>query len=395
MAGALVSSCSEQAGGSPGSGPGALVADAPLRLTGGSAALGDKAEVHYVAYGSTSGVDGSAALVSGIVFVPKGKPRPPEGYPLVSYGHGAVGFDSDCGPTMTKDLGLADTTRVSKLLDAGYVVAVSDYQGLGKGAEPEEGGAGLTHPFREPRTTGYNLIDAARAAKALLGRLGTALSGKWAVYGESQGGEAAWAAGDLAAGYGSGADGLTLIGVAAEKPPTDFTWLVDGAAAGTLGPGDQISYLRLLRGLSVAHPELRLDDYVRGPLADKANQKTILGCFARGGARIFSIAKLLGPADTRASAQQADQLRAWLKGWKLPLAAEKSSGAPFFVAASVQDEVVPVAAVRRGIAEEKERGTAVQEMVENGGKHREFDDSSEAIAWLGDQFAGRQAPGGY
>lgn len=364
-----------------------LVQDSSLRLVGESAALGPKADAHYVRYISTSGVDGATVEVSGMVLIPKGKPAPDTGYPLVSYGHGAVGFDSSCGPTATKDLGPDDSPRVAKLLDAGYVVAISDYQGLGEAKGP-------AHPFREPRTIGYNVIDAARAAKALMARLGTAVSGKWAAYGESQGGEAAWAAGDLAAGYGAGTDrgkpdGLALVAVAAEKPPTDFAWLVDGAAEGTLSQGDQLSYLRLLRGLQVAHPELDLAQYVRGPFAEKASQNAVFGCFARGGDEVVAIAKRLGPQDTRPSPQQADQIRAWLKDWRLPFASEKRPEAPFFVAASTQDDVVPVDTARRGADEEARRGTSVRLVVEDGGKHREFDDSSEAIAWLGDRFAGR------
>jgi hypothetical protein len=390
VASALVSGCSKEH--SAPSAPGALAHDAPLRLVGASAALGDKADVRFIRFGSTSAAGGNLVEVSGMVLIPRGMP-PPGGYPLVSYGHGAVGFDNACGPTATKDLGPDDAPRVAALIGAGYVVAVPDYEGLGAGNQSSG-----RHPFREPKTLGRNMIDAARAAKALLDKLGLAASGAWAAYGESQGGEAAWAAGDLAARYG-GAE-LRLVGVAAEKPPTDFTWLVDGAAAGVLRQGDQISYLRLLRGLHVMRPELALGQYVRGPLADTANQDVVFGCFAQHGEEVAAIAQRLRPNDTALSPQQARQLTAWLADWRLPLpqtALPKTapSGAqrppvPFFVAASTQDEVVPIGSVRRAVSEERtQRSAPVRLVVQDGGAHHEFNDAAEAIAWIGDRFAGR------
>ncbi|EFV12572.1 lipase family protein [Segniliparus rugosus] len=394
MASALLFGCSEQRDRQSEPKPGTLLADEPFSLVGDSGAFDDKAEAHYVRYESTSGIDGAAVAVSGMVLVPKGRPQPPDGYRLVSYGHGAVGFDKSCGPTATKSLGPSDAPRVAKLLAAGYVVAVADYQGLGAGSAGQKNGA---HPFREPRTTGYNLVDAARAAKALLAKLGKAFSGKWAAYGESQGGEAAWAAGNLAAGYGSGPDrdGLALVGVAAEKPPTDFAWLVDGAAAGTLSKADQLSYLRLLKGLQAAHPELSFAEYVRGPLAEQASQDAVFGCFAQGWDKVAAVAARLSPADTKPTRQQADQLRAWLRGWTLPAAGERGPSVPYFVAASLQDEVVPVGTVRAAVLHEQQRGTAVHAVITAGGKHGEFDDSDEAVAWVGDRFAGRPAPDDY
>ncbi|ADG98301.1 secretory lipase [Segniliparus rotundus DSM 44985] len=389
LAGALLSGCSNEHARSALT-PGALVQDAPFQLAGASAALGAKADARFIRFGSTSAARDETVEVSARVLIPHAAP-PPGGYPLVSYGHGAVGFDPACGPTATKDLGPDDAPRVGALLDSGYVVAVPDYQGLGAGAEHQGSGG---HPFREPKTLGHNMIDAAHAAKALLDKLGIAASGAWAAYGESQGGEAAWAAGDLAASAGGA--GLRLVGVAAEKPPTDFTWLVDGAAAGVLSQGEQISYLRLLRGLQVVRPELALDQYVRGPLADKANQDVLFRCFAQSGDEVVAIARRLRPNDTALSPQQARQLTAWLADWRLPLPETAPSGAepapvPFFVAASAQDEVVPISSVRRAASEEEARRSAPMRLVvQDGGLHHEFDDSAEAIAWIGDRFAGRR-----
>jgi hypothetical protein len=53
-----------------------------------------------VVYRSTSGDDGSPTEVSGTVFTPLEQP-PPGGWPVVSVGHGTLGWQEDCGPSLS------------------------------------------------------------------------------------------------------------------------------------------------------------------------------------------------------------------------------------------------------------------------------------------------------
>jgi pimeloyl-ACP methyl ester carboxylesterase len=88
-------------------------------------------------------------------------------------------------------------------IDAGYVVAATDYEGLGT--------PGL-HPFLVGESEGRGVLDAARAAHGLKA---AAAGTKVLVFGQSQGGHAALFAGELAASY---APNLRILGVASEAP---------------------------------------------------------------------------------------------------------------------------------------------------------------------------------
>ena len=85
-----------------------------------------------------------------------------------------------------------------------YAVVASDYQGLGKD--------GTYHPYLDATTEGQNLIDSVRAARKLVPDAST----RWAAFGGSQGGQAAWAANELAGGY---APELQLVGTASYSAP--------------------------------------------------------------------------------------------------------------------------------------------------------------------------------
>jgi pimeloyl-ACP methyl ester carboxylesterase len=86
---------------------------------------------------------------------------------------------------------------------AGYVVAASDYQGLGTPGP---------HPYLVGDSEGMNELDIVRATHNLSqAQAGT----EFAVWGHSQGGQASLFTGQLAAGY---APELHLVGVAAGGP---------------------------------------------------------------------------------------------------------------------------------------------------------------------------------
>ena len=132
-----------------------------------------------VLYRSTSGDTGAPTVVSGSVFVPKGK-APEGGWPVVAFGHGTLGIDNECAPSLSPDLSsYIGVVRV--LTKLGYAVAFPDYQGLG---------AKGVHPYADSKTAGLNMIDAVRA----LHRTFPDISNKWAAMGGSLGGGAAWAA---------------------------------------------------------------------------------------------------------------------------------------------------------------------------------------------------------
>ena len=161
------------------------------------------ATAYRVLYRST-GYDGEPAAVSGVILVPEDTP-PADGRKVVAYTHGTVGVASNCAPSLVTNQERQPVLFEGggELLSAGYVVAASDYQGLGTPGP---------HPYLVGDSEGMNELDIVRAARNLSeAQAGT----EFVVWGHSQGGHASLFTGQLAAGY---APELQLLGVAAGAP---------------------------------------------------------------------------------------------------------------------------------------------------------------------------------
>ena len=168
------------------------------------------ATTYRVLYLST-GLDGAPTAVSGLVIVPDA-PAPPGGRRVIGYAHGTVGVASRCSPSLRGERwgDFMRTEGLDAFLDAGYVVAATDYQGLGtKGP----------HPYLIGAVEGMNELDAVRAARTMPEAEASDAVGLW---GHSQGGHAALFAAQLAATY---APELDVVGVAAGAPAPDLVSL--------------------------------------------------------------------------------------------------------------------------------------------------------------------------
>jgi fermentation-respiration switch protein FrsA (DUF1100 family) len=176
-----------------------------------------------VKYWSTS-VRGRPQMVTGLVLTPFGSP-PPGGWPVVSYGHPTDGMANPCAPSLDP---ANDVPAVNGLLDRGWEVTATDYQGEGnqtlaptsKGLQP--------HGVNTPEA--HNIIDIVRAAA---GVPGANPSPNYVVWGYSQGGGAATFSLDLASSY---APALHLRGVVATAPPSDLANGFFGAPTDSASP---------------------------------------------------------------------------------------------------------------------------------------------------------------
>lgn len=191
--------------------PGSIIRTAPFP----GAPLG--ATAHKVLYRST-GLRGERIAVSGVIAVPSG-PVPPDGRPVVAWAHGTTGVARKCAPSLypqslTWIPGLAD------MLARGYVVAATDYPGLGTAG---------THPYLIGESEGRAVLDSVRAARDLDA---AGASNRFAVWGHSQGGHAALFAGQFARSY---APDLRLAGVAAAAPATDLGALFSADVGSPVG----------------------------------------------------------------------------------------------------------------------------------------------------------------
>ncbi|MEV6767508.1 lipase family protein [Nocardia sp. NPDC051030] len=197
-----------------------------------------------------TGIHGELQPASGALFVPAGPP-PPAGWPIIAYDHGTSGLGPGCGEETTAD---APPVRgvMSDWVAQGFAVVAPDYLGLGRFDTGP-------HPYLGIHTEATATIDLVRAARAARPEL----SRTWAVFGGSQGGQAALGAGNLQASY---APELDFRGTIAVDPESDLEKVLPIAAPSTPTPLDKWEATGLiagmLTGLNAAHPELNVDSYL-------------------------------------------------------------------------------------------------------------------------------------
>lgn len=201
------------------------------------------ADTHRVMYLSTD-THGDPMAVTGTVLTSRYPwlglgPRP-----IIGFAVGTQGMGDQCAPSRRMAGGLEyEGTFLEGLLQRGYGVAVTDYQGLGTPGN---------HTYVNRAAEANAALDSIRAAQRLpeakLPDSGTVVTA-----GYSQGGNASAAAGEVAATY---APELKLRGSYAGAPPADKAAVgehLDGShAAGLLGYA--------IIGLDAAYPELGIRD---------------------------------------------------------------------------------------------------------------------------------------
>lgn len=202
-----------------------------------------------VMYRSTSAT-GTPIAVTGTVLIPRAAWAGPGPRPIVGFAPGTQGFGDRCAPSRT----LADGTNyelanVKKLLDQGWVVAVTDYQNMGTPGDP-------TYIVKDAEA--HALLDVVRAAQRIPST-GVTTTSPVGLIGFSQGGQAVSAAAEIEATY---APELDIRGVVAGGVPSDLS-VVTANLDGD-GPGNQFfTFLALAAvGLDTAYDDLGLEDYL-------------------------------------------------------------------------------------------------------------------------------------
>jgi dienelactone hydrolase len=189
---------------------GEIVSSEPIETTE------DGVAAWRVVYRSTD-LDGNEILVSGVIAAPD-EPAPQGGRTVVSWGHPTSGAAERCGPSLIADP-LSTIAGFADLIRAGYVVAATDYAGLG---------APGPDSYLVGETEGRNVLDAARAAR----ELDIGASDRVALWGFSQGGHAVLFAAQEAEEY---APELDVQAVATAAPAVDLGALLDAAVADASG----------------------------------------------------------------------------------------------------------------------------------------------------------------
>jgi acetyl esterase/lipase len=192
--------------------PGTLIRIWPLE-GGGPGVRGGAANAFRILYRSTS-PSGQTIPVSGAIFIPTGQ-APAGGRNIIAWAHPTSGVMPPCAPSLMPDVG-GMMWNLGAMIDAGYIVVVTDYPGLGTDG---------IHPYLIGESEARSVIDSVRAARDIPN---SGASNRFAVWGHSQGGHAALYTGEIAARY---APDLKLVGVAAAAPATYLVELFDADAS--------------------------------------------------------------------------------------------------------------------------------------------------------------------
>ncbi|MCF6385463.1 lipase family protein [Mycobacterium sp. MBM] len=322
-----------------------------------------------VLYRSTFGDTGAPTVVSGSVFTPKGTP-PAGGWPVVAIGHGTVGIDNPCAPSLS-DTMLGALAFVTPFIDRGFAVAVPDYQGLG---------AKGVHPYLDARTAGLNMIDSVRALRHTFGDV----SATWLGFGHSQGGAATWAANEQAAVY---APELNLLGTVAAAPAADVSGFADKSMRGELTSDQLLAMPVIVEAQARVHPGLNRDDFRAG--AAEKYWSVLTACQPPQIYERQAAADQLRQSDVAPqSVAAADQLRELLRAWALP---QRPLSAPLSVWYGGADTLVDAEWTAAAIARACAMGGTVTVQFEPDKGHAGVDLASQ-LDWMAKRFADQPVP---
>jgi acetyl esterase/lipase len=331
----------------------------------------DGASAYRVLYTSTD-LSGDLVPVSGVVIVPRG-PVPPGGRPIVAWAHPTTGIVCRCAPSLARAF-FASVQGLKAMLAHGYIVAATDYPGLGT---PE------VHPYLVGISEGRAVLDSVRAAQQIPG---ADASHVFAVWGHSQGGHAALYAGLLAKQY---APELRLDGVAVAAPATDLVTLMTDDL-GT-GGGNNITAMTLWSWSRIYNVPI---SQVLTPEAASTVDRLASECIERW----FDIFIRRSPTVAlKKSFLRVHDLAA-IEPWHQLLVQNTPGalppGVPVFVAQGSSDRLVQPAVTAAYVHALCRDGSKVEFDLLPGVGHAFIarDSANAAIAWITARFDGKPAP---
>lgn len=289
----------------------------------------------------TTSIAGQDTALSGVVVAPDG-PAPKGGRPIVAWAHGTTGLGDSCAPSKADDA-VSRIPFVNQLLAAGYVVAATDYQGLGTPG---------VHPYLVGESEGRAVLDTARAAR----RLPTGAGKRVLIGGHSQGGHAALFASEIAPKY---APELKVLGTAAGAPVTDVQQFLDLAASSPFTAGFLVMGAQ---GYLVAYPEL-----AKAPLlSDSAAARASV---AIDRCATDAIVAFAGDAPGSVFTSDPNQIALWREKLQLNSPGNRRSAAPIFVWQGDADRLTPSALVAPYVPKACAKGSVVEYREYAGANH--------------------------
>jgi acetyl esterase/lipase len=327
----------------------------------------DGAAAYRVLYKS-QGLQGEPIAVSGVVIVPGGR-TPANGRPIVAWAHPTTGIVPKCAPSLARVF-FQSIQGLNQMLQRGYVVTATDYPGLGTVGP---------HPYLVGISEARAVLDSVRVARSMPGA-GGGLA--FAVWGHSQGGQAALYTGILARSY---APELELVGVAAAAPATELGTLLtdDMDTAG----GKNITAMTLWSWSRVYGAPI---SNVVSPQAMPAVDQLANGCIER----FFDAIDRRGPSRELTQNFLTVNNLSDAKPWGGLLASNTPGtlppSIPVFLAQGMKDTLVRPAVTKNYMQSLCKAGSAVEWYPVPGSGHLFVarDSAGAAVDWIAARFAG-------
>lgn len=307
-------------------------------------------------------LQGEPIVVTGTALVPSGE-APAGGRSVLTIAHGTSGIADECAPS--KHAVATELSLMGPFVDAGYLVVLSDYEGLGTPGR---------HPYLVGESEGRGVLDGALAARGLPD---TDAGDQLSIFGYSQGGHGALWAGQLAADWAPDYD---LVGTVAGAPATELPIIF--GAAGSL-PIAGFLYM-IIAGFAEAYPEAD-PALVLTPAGEAELPQVDEGCVGQ-------------VIEHFAGTPNAELLKPGLAGvepWADLAAANDPgrlvTGSPILIVHSGADDVVPATLSQLLVQRMCGEGQVVERRVYDKGQgHGEAvpDAVTDAFDWLQQRAAG-------
>ncbi|MCX5141655.1 alpha/beta fold hydrolase [Streptomyces sp. NBC_00338] len=332
-----------------------------------------KATVHRIMYRTTDRT-GKVIAVTGTVLNPATSPYGER--PIVAFAPGTQGLADKCAPSHQ----MADGTEyealpIKRLLDRGYAVVVTDYQGLGTPG---------VHTYMTREAQGRAVLDSVRAAQRL-DAVDLPDAGPVALYGYSQGGGATASAAELAPTY---APELKIKGAVVGAPPADMDKVadsMDGSAYGAF-------FNYALSGLATAYG-IDIDPYLTAHGKRVTNDLRDNLCTTQALAKYPFLNSRFLTVDGRPLTERLKRAP-----WNAIVAdqrlGERKPAVPVLLSHSALDDVIPQQVGRDLAADWCRLGVTVRFAGNIVPGHIAATEatSADGLPWLADRFAGESAP---
>jgi acetyl esterase/lipase len=329
------------------------------------------AAAYKVLYRSTK-PDGTPFAVSGMVIVPAGQP-PADGWPIVAWAHPTTGVVPHCAPSLALFV-FQQIAGSRHLLENGYAIAATDYPGLGTPGP---------HPYLVGDSEARAVIDSVRAARSFPGLEN---STRFAVWGHSQGGQAALFTGMIAKSY---APELQLVGVAAAAPATDLSALMTDDL-NTMG-GRNLTAMTMWSWARVFNAPINaVVEPAAMPTVDALANQCIEGAFD-----LYVREKMSAPlVTTFLSVKNPATIEPWKSLLVQNTAGDVPADIPMFISQGSSDGLVRPAVTEAYKDRLCKAGSKVKMIVMPGVSHGfiGYDSADAAADWMADRFKGSAPP---